>query len=95
MNFSFRTDLAVETREAYKNALSVDMPGVTAEDEIIDDVKVTRVKVETREGAENIGKPLGNYITLDAPQIKDNEPDTNEKVYMVLARELRKLIGDR
>jgi len=61
---------------------------------VIDDVKVTRVKVETQEGAENIGKPIGNYITLDAPQIKDNEPDTNEKVYMVLARELRKLIGD-
>jgi len=94
MKFSFRTDLAVETREAYKKALSVDMPGVMAEDEVIDDVKVTRVKVETQEGAENIGKPIGNYITLDAPQIKDNEPDTNEKVYMVLARELRKLIGD-
>jgi len=94
MKFSFRTDLAVETREAYKKALSIDMPGVSAEDEVIDDVKVTRVKVETQEGAENIGKPIGNYITLDAPQIKDNEPDTNEKVYMVLAKELRKLIGE-
>jgi len=94
MKFSFRTDLAVETREAYKKALSIDMPGVTVEDEVIDDVKITRVKVETQEGAENIGKPIGNYITLDAPQIKDNEPDVNEKVYMVLARELRKLIGE-
>jgi len=94
MKFSFRTDLAVETREAYKKALSVDMPGVSAEDEVIDDVKVTRVKVETPEGAENIGKPIGNYITLDAPQIKDNEPETNEKVFMVLAKELRRLIGD-
>jgi len=94
MKFSFRTDLAVETRDAYKKALNLDMPGVTAEDEVIDTVKVTRVKVETPEGAENIGKPMGNYITLDAPQIKDNEPDTNEKVYMVLAKELRKLIGE-
>ncbi|MBP3283985.1 MAG: GPR endopeptidase [Clostridia bacterium] len=94
MQFSFRTDLAIETKEAYKKALSVDMPGVTAEDETIDNVKITRVKVETPEGAENIGKPIGNYITLDVPQIKEDEPEINEKIYMVLARELRKLIGE-
>lgn len=94
MQFSFRTDLAIETKEAYKKALSVDMPGVTAEDETIDNVKITRVKVETQEGAENIGKPIGNYITLDVPQIKEDEPEINEKIYMVLARELRKLIGE-
>lgn len=93
MNFSFRTDLAVEMRDAYKKAQSSDVPGVFSEEESIDDVKVTRVKVETDEGAGYIGKPIGNYITLDAPQIKQNDPDINEKVYKVLARELRKLIG--
>ena len=93
MNFSFRTDLAVETRDAYKKAQNVDMPGVSSEEETIDDVKITRVKVETEEGAMYIDKPIGNYITLDAPKIKDNDPDTNEKIYKVLAKELRKLIG--
>lgn len=93
MNFSFRTDLAVEMRDAYKKAQSSDVPGVSSEEESIDDVKVTRVKVETNEGAGYIGKPVGNYITLDAPQIKQNDPDINEKVYKVLARELRNLIG--
>ena len=93
MNFSFRTDLAVETRDAYKKAQNVDMPGVSSEEETVDDVKITRVKVETEEGAMYIDKPIGNYITLDAPKIKDNDPDTNEKIYKVLAKELRKLIG--
>ena len=93
MNFSFRTDLAVEMREAYKKAQNVDMPGVTSEEETIDDVTITRVKVETEEGAGYIGKPIGNYITLDAPKIKDNDADTNERIYKVLAKELRKLIG--
>ena len=94
MSFSFRTDLAVETRDAYKKAQNSDVPGVITEEESIDDVKITRVKIETEEGAQIIGKPIGNYITLDAPQIKDNEPETNEKVFMVLAKELRRLIGD-
>lgn len=93
MSFSFRTDLAVEMREAYKKAQNVDMPGVTSEEERIDDVTITRVKVETEEGAGYIGKPVGNYITLDAPKIKDNDPDTNEMIYKILAKELRKLIG--
>lgn len=93
MNFSFRTDLAVEMRDAYKKAQSSDVPGVFSEEESIDDVKVTRVKVETEEGAGYIGKPIGNYITLDAPQIKQNDQDINEKVYKVLAKELRALIG--
>ena len=93
MSFSFRTDLAVEMRDAYKKAQKMDMPGVFSEEETIDDVKVTRVKVETEEGAGYIGKPVGNYITLDAPKIKQNEPDTNERIFKVLARELRSLIG--
>lgn len=94
MSFSFRTDLAVEMREAYKKAQNVDMPGVTAEEESTDDVTITRVKVETEEGASYIGKPIGNYITLDAPKIKNNDPDTNERIYKVLAKELRRLIGE-
>jgi len=93
MGFSFRTDLAVEMRDEYKRVQKTDMPGVYSEEENIDDVKVTRVKVETEEGAGYIGKPIGNYITLDAPQIKQNEPEVNERVFKVLAKELRRLIG--
>lgn len=94
MSFSFRTDLAVELRDAYKKAQKIDAPGVTSEEETIDDVKITRVKIETEEGATYIGKPIGNYITLDAPQIKQNDPEINEKVYKVLAKEIRNLVGE-
>ncbi len=93
MAFSFRTDLAVEMRDAYKKAQQTDVPGVSSEEEEIDDVKITRVKIETEEGAGHIGKPVGNYITLDAPKIKQNDAETNERIYKVLARELRKLTG--
>lgn len=93
MFFSFRTDLAVEMRDAYKKAQQTDVPGVSSEEEEIDDVKITRVKIETEEGAGHIGKPVGNYVTLDAPKIKLNDAETNERIYKVLARELRKLTG--
>lgn len=93
MGFSFRTDLAVEMRDAYKKAQQTDVPGVTSEEEEIDDVKITRVKIETEVGASHIGKPVGNYITLDAPKIKQNDAETNERIYKVLAKEIRRLVG--
>lgn len=93
MGFSFRTDLAVEMRDAYKKAQLVDAPGVTSDEEIIDNVKITRVKIETKEGEGYLNKPIGNYITLDAPEIKKNDPEINEKVYKILAKELKKLTG--
>ena len=37
MSFSFRTDLAVETRDAYKKAENSDVPGVITEEENIDE----------------------------------------------------------
>lgn len=93
MEFKFRTDLAIETREAYKKAKNIDIPGVDVENDTKDDVKITRVKVLTDEGASEIGKPIGNYITLEIPKIGDDEEE-NEKIYKVLAKELKAIIGN-
>ncbi len=94
MEFNFRTDLAIETREAYKKAKNIDIPGVDVETDMKDDVKITRVKVLTDEGANEIGKPKGSYITLEIPKIEEDDPDENEKIYKVLACELRAIIGN-
>ena len=94
MNYNFRTDLAIETSEAYKKANQVDIPGVEVETLEDNNVKITRVKVVDERGATEIGKPIGNYITLDVPKIEEDNPDENEKIYKTLARELRNLIGN-
>ena len=45
MEFNFRTDLAIETREAYQKAKQMDIPGVEVENLTDNNVKITRVKV--------------------------------------------------
>lgn len=94
MKYNFRTDLAIETRDAYKKAKQMDIPGVEVEALEDNNVKITRVKVVDEQGAAEIGKPIGNYITLDIPKIEEDNPDENEKIYKTLARELRNLIGN-
>ena len=78
-----RTDLAVETREMYKCAQKIDdeIPGVeTKIDDSDKDIVVTSVKIISDEAAEIMGKAKGEYITIDAPRLKLNDLDFNEKV---------------
>lgn len=78
-----RTDLAVETREMYRQAKKLDseIPGVeTWVDDSNKDVVVTSVKIMSDEASEIMGKPKGEYITIDAPKLKYNDEDFNEKV---------------
>ena len=90
MKYNFRTDLAIETREAYQKAKQMDIPGVEVTTDEKDDVKITRVKVVNDEGANEIGKPIGNYITLEVPKIEEDDPDVNEKIYKIFNYRLEK-----
>ena len=78
-----RTDLAVETREMYRQAQKLDdeIPGVeTTIDDTNEDIVVTSVKIITDEAANAMGKAKGEYITIDAPKLKLNDEGFNEKV---------------
>ena len=78
-----RTDLAVETREMYRQAQKIDdeIPGVeTTVDESEKDIIVTSVKIMSDEAANIMGKVKGEYITIDAPKLKLNDEEFNEKV---------------
>ena len=71
--YNFRTDLADERREIFKKANKIEneIEGLEAE-EIIDseDISTTRVKITTEAGEKALGKPMGNYITIDIKRIK-------------------------
>lgn len=78
-----RTDLAVETREMYRQAKKLDdeIPGVeTTIDDSNEDIIVTSVKIMSDEAEKIMGKVKGEYITIDAPKLKLNDENFNEKV---------------
>ena len=67
----FRTDMAVERRDLYRNANKVEdeIKGIECEEEKLEDITVTRVKITNKEGEKALDRKMGNYITIDVKKI--------------------------
>ena len=93
--YNFRTDLASERRDIYNkaNKLENDIDGIESEkEEINENLKIERVKITNENGEKAIGKPMGNYITIDVKNLKIAQDDEIEKASEVLSNELKKII---
>ena len=93
-HFPVRTDLALESRE-HVEADQGALRGVTFE-EIHDEkrnVTITKVKIETENGAKAIGKPIGTYLTIEAPELMLPNDEIHKEISMVLSEQLRGLLG--
>lgn len=89
-----RTDLALEAREIYKESHKdeKDIDGIEVLEETHKDIKVTTVKVKNDEGSKKIGKPKGNYVTIDIPDFTAYDGETMDRVSEVVAEVLRRMI---
>ena len=89
-----RTDLALEAREIYKASHKdeKDIDGIEVLEETDKDIKVTTVKVKNDEGSKKIGKPKGNYVTIDIPDFTAYDGETMDRVSEVVAEVLRRMI---
>lgn len=84
---SIYTDLAMESRE-----LNPELQGVKEQTEEEEGVSISRIEVETEEAAQKLEKPIGRYITLDAPELSNRPLDLFEQVSKSLAQELTRLL---
>lgn len=85
---SKKTDLAIEARELYQEEKQQEIPGVKVDVTEEEGIKVTRVEIFEKRGEEILGKPIGNYVTIEASDIKNRDKDLLENVSRTLSREL-------
>lgn len=92
--YSVRTDLALEEKERFESD-NVEIQGVVLEEEYDEqcEMRITRVKVETENGAKVMGKPVGKYLTLEAPNLAVPDEDYHREISLKLAGYLKELIG--
>ena len=66
--YSIRTDLALEEKERFEEEMC---SGVVLEEEYDEEreIRTTTVKIKTENGAKTMGKPVGTYITMEAPNL--------------------------
>lgn len=93
--YNFRTDLAVERNDIYKKAnnLQNEIDGVEIENESQEEIEISRVKITNENGEKKLGKPVGNYITLDVKNIKIADDEKIEEISESVADELREVIA--
>lgn len=92
---NFNTDLAVERNDIYRKANNIEnnIDGIETEEESIsENLKISRVKIINEKGAEALGKPIGNYITMDVKKLRIAETEDIQKASEVVTKELRELI---
>ena len=95
--YNFRTDLADEGTELYKKANNIEneIEGVEAnEEEINNNIKLTRVKILDEKGEQALGKRKGTYITIDMKNMKYMGNDEIQSASEVLSKELKNMIKE-
>ncbi len=95
MKKQIRTDLALENREFLKNSMDLEdeIPGIKTICENEDkDLNITTVKIMTNEAAQNLGKPCGEYITIESQYMNDEVYNIDEKIIDKLSFLLKNLI---
>ena len=89
--YQVRTDLALEAREKFEED-NVEIKGVRLEEEEAEEgIRVSSLVIETENGAKAMGRPKGNYITLEAPEMIEEDEDYHREISKQLADILRRL----
>ena len=94
--YSIRTDLALEEKERFESD-NVEVSGVVLEENYDEEreIKITKVIIETENGAKTMGKPVGTYITLEAPNLIVPDEDYHREISEELAKIIRELIKEK
>ncbi|MBU5268420.1 MAG: GPR endopeptidase [Clostridium cochlearium] len=88
---SVRTDLAVEAKEIYEEKNTGEIPGVELKEYRKGRVKITEVNVLNEQGEKAMNKAIGNYITLDIPNVNEYDTKYKEHISKILANTLTPL----
>ncbi|MBU3875726.1 GPR endopeptidase [Faecalicatena sp. AGMB00832] len=91
--YSVRTDLALEEKERFESD-NVEVQGVVLEEEYDEEreIRVSRVRIETEKGAKVMGKPVGTYLTVEAPNMAVPDEGYHREISEELSGYIKELI---
>ncbi|AGA70133.1 GPR endopeptidase [Desulfitobacterium dichloroeliminans LMG P-21439] len=91
--FNVNIDLAVEAHELLRGDADTEVPGVSMEVDNLDHATVTTIKILNEQGVQEMGRPQGTYITIDVPEVHDNNYLTHQDITKTLSDELTELMS--
>lgn len=87
-----RTDLALEVRESFEQD-NVEIKGVILKESYHKnkEIKVTTLTIENEHGAKVMNKPIGTYITIEAPKLNEEDESYHKPLAKEIGRYIKKL----
>lgn len=94
--YNVHTDLALEDKERFESD-NVEVQGVVLEERYDEEreIKVTKVKIETENGAKVMRKPVGTYLTIEAPNMLVPDEEAHNEIAEEIAQHLEEMIGNQ
>ena len=93
--YPIRTDLALESQERLQKKQGL-IKGVSFhEEERENGVLVSTVIIETENAAKAMGRPRGTYVTIEAPQMADEEEENHRDISLELAKTIRQMMPEK
>ena len=96
--YQIRTDLALETQERIQKSKK-NLRGIGfKEDERKNGITISTVSIETENASKTMGRPKGKYITIEAPQLSEDDTNYHREVseeFSLVLRELMLEVGER
>ncbi len=85
---SLRTDLALESIYTHQNE------GIIQQERQTEVCTVTQIQITTPEASRLVGKPMGNFVTLELKEFPQSDTNSVESIAKVLASELLHLLPE-
>lgn len=96
--YQIRTDLALETQERIQKSKK-NLRGIFFdEDRRENGITVSTVAIETENAAKTMGRPKGKYITIEAPQLSEDDTNYHREVseeFSIVLQELMEEVGKK
>ncbi|SMB93548.1 spore protease [Desulfonispora thiosulfatigenes DSM 11270] len=88
-DLNINLDLALEAHDVVRGTRGGEIPGVSLSEESFDNCTVKVVKVLDSKGSGIIGKPIGDYITIESESLRINNKALHADLSKVLSEQLK------
>ena len=93
-DFNLNVDLAVEARDLIRGTADIEISGVREDVSQLEHIKVTTITILDEQGAKQMGRPVGTYVTIESPPLKINDPYVKEEIIDSMEKSMHSLLGD-
>ncbi len=92
--FNLNVDLAVEARDLVRGTADTEIHGVEEKVEKLEQIKITTIDIKETQAAQTMGRPVGTYITIEAPPLKVNDPYVKDEIIEAMAKSMPLLLPE-